>query len=131
MSAKSIRLTHCGRVHPHDFPNATVQVPGWRIGARVDLKKIDHYRVDLIARDGLLSPSALVDKAKLYPATMTDALDRVERAGLGQLGSRSDGPARRIVPSPRARMKDIVPFYSGMSIWVDEICADYSEASVE
>jgi DNA-binding MarR family transcriptional regulator len=52
-----------------------------QIGGLVDLKEVDQDCLDLLARGGPLSPSALAEKARLHPATMTGVLDRLERAG--------------------------------------------------
>src|SRR3977135_3530763 len=49
------------------------------VGAHVDLKDVDLDCLDLIARHGPLSPSALARRAGLHPATMTGILDRLER----------------------------------------------------
>src|SRR5882762_6817999 len=52
-----------------------------QVGARLELKDVDLECLDLVARHGPLSPSALARKAGLHPATMTGVLDRLERGG--------------------------------------------------
>src|SRR5437762_14161176 len=52
-----------------------------QVGAHVDLNDVDLDCLDLIARHGPLSPSALARRAGLHPATMTGILDRLERGG--------------------------------------------------
>ena len=50
-----------------------------QISTRVDLKDVDLNCLDLIARHGPLSPTALARRAGLHPATVTGILDRLER----------------------------------------------------
>src|SRR5215469_12446334 len=50
-----------------------------QVGARIELKDVDLNCLDLLARDGPLSPTALARRAGLHPATMTGILDRLER----------------------------------------------------
>src|SRR5687768_12504578 len=52
-----------------------------RVGARLDLRDVDHDCLDLLARHGHLSPTALARLAGLHPATMTGVLDRLEKSG--------------------------------------------------
>src|SRR5215472_15323464 len=52
-----------------------------QVGARVELKDVDLNCLDLLARHGPLSPTALARRAGLHPATMTGILDRLERGG--------------------------------------------------
>ena len=78
-----------------------------QVGNRVDLKDIDLNCLDLIARHGPLSPTALARRAGLHPATVTGILDRLQRGG------------------------ELLRLYSGMSDSLDEICAGYSDAELE
>src|SRR5437899_13094088 len=52
-----------------------------QVGARAGLNDVDLDCLDLVARHGPLSPSALAERAALHPATMTGILDRLERGG--------------------------------------------------
>src|SRR5437868_15288413 len=52
-----------------------------QVGAHVGLNDVDLDCLDLVARHGPLSPSALAQRAALHPATLTGILDRLERAG--------------------------------------------------
>jgi DNA-binding MarR family transcriptional regulator len=102
-----------------------------QIGARIDLKEIDHDCLDLIAREGPLSPSALAEKAKLHPATMTGVLDRLERAGWVARG-RVETDRRAVLVSARTdQIAAVVSLYAGMNTRVDEICADYTDADLD
>ena len=52
-----------------------------QVRGQLELKGTDLECLDLISRDGPLSPSALARRAGLHPATMTGILDRLERGG--------------------------------------------------
>src|SRR5262249_57604496 len=47
-----------------------------QVSARVDLKDVDLHCLDLLARHGPLSPTALPRRARLHPPTPTAILDR-------------------------------------------------------
>jgi DNA-binding MarR family transcriptional regulator len=51
-----------------------------QVRGQLELKGTDLECLDLISRDGPLSPSALARRAGLHPATLTGILDRLERA---------------------------------------------------
>ena len=101
-----------------------------RIGARLDLKDVDLGCLDLIARDGPLTPTALARRAGLHPATVTGVLDRLERAGWVV---RERDPADRRGVRVRAlptRVREVVRLYSGMNRSLDDILASYDEAEL-
>ena len=52
-----------------------------QVVTRIDLKDGDLPCMELIARQGPLSPTALARRAGLHPATVTGILDRLERGG--------------------------------------------------
>src|SRR5437016_6108507 len=99
-----------------------------RVGARLDLKDIDLDCLDLIARHGPLSPTALARRAALHPATVTGILDRLERGGW--VARERDPSDRRalVVRVLRDRSAELVRLYGGMNSSMSEICAGYSEA---
>ena len=102
-----------------------------RIGGHVELKGTDLECLDLITRDGPLSPSALARRAGLHPATMTGILDRLERGGWI---ARDRDPADRravVIRAERGRGGEILRLYSGMNAAMDDICAGYSEDELE
>ena len=101
-----------------------------RIGARLDLKDVDLGCLDLVARDGPLTPTALARRAGLHPATVTGVLDRLERAGWVV---RERDPADRRGVRVRAlptRVREVVRLYSGMNRSLDDILASYDEAEL-
>jgi DNA-binding MarR family transcriptional regulator len=104
-----------------------------RVGARLDLRDVDLDCLDLVARYGPLSPSALARRAGLHPATTTGVLDRLERGGWVVRERDPDGGDRRVVVVRllRERAGEVFRQYAGMNAALDEICAGYGEAELE
>ena len=101
------------------------------VGAHLDLKDVDLDCLDLIARHGPLSPSALARRAGLHPATMTGIIDRLER---GDWVARERDPSDRravVVKALRERNAELMRLYSGMNASMDEICAGYGDTELE
>jgi DNA-binding MarR family transcriptional regulator len=93
-----------------------------RVGAGLELREGDLGTLDLIARLGPLSPSALARSAHLHPATMTGVLDRLERGGWIR---RERDPADRrgvLVVAARERSAEIFARYAGMNASMDALC---------
>jgi len=101
------------------------------IGTRVDLHDVDLDCLDLIDSHGPLSPSTLVRRAGLHPATVTGVLDRLEKGGW--VARERDPSDRRavVVRSLRARNPELMRLYSGMNTSMDQICADYTATKLE
>jgi len=102
-----------------------------QVGARAGLNDVDLDCLDLVARHGPLSPSALAERAALHPATMTGILDRLERGGW--VARERDPSDRRavLVRVLRDRSAELVRLYSGMNSSMSEICARYGDAELE
>ncbi|HUY44263.1 MAG TPA: MarR family transcriptional regulator [Streptosporangiaceae bacterium] len=102
-----------------------------QVSGRLELKGSDLECLDLISRDGPLSPSALARRAGLHPATMTGILDRLERGGWIV---RDRDPADRrgvVVRAERGRGAAVLRLYSGMNSAMDRICAEYDDDALE
>jgi DNA-binding MarR family transcriptional regulator len=101
------------------------------VGANVELKDVDLDCLELINRDGPLSPSALARRAGLHPATMTGILDRLERGGW--VARERDPSDRRavVVRLRRDRAAELFGLYAGMNASLDRICAGYADAELE
>jgi DNA-binding MarR family transcriptional regulator len=103
------------------------------VSARVDLKDVDLNCLDLIARHGPISPTALARRAGLHPATGTGILDRLQRGGW-VVRDRDPGAAdrRSVAVRPlRERGADLYRLYSGMNTSLDEICTGYTDTELE
>jgi DNA-binding MarR family transcriptional regulator len=96
-----------------------------QVGTRLELKDVDLDCLDVIARHGPLSPTALARRAGVHPATMTGILDRLERAGW--VARERDASDRRavVVRALRDRAGELLRLYAGMNGAMDRICAQY------
>jgi len=101
------------------------------VGGHLELTDVDLACLDLIARHGPLSPSALARRAGLHPATMTGILDRLERGGW--VARERDPSDRRaiLVRALRDRGAQLIRLYAGMNTLMDEICAGYEDTELE
>jgi len=102
-----------------------------QVGAHAGLNDVDLDCLDLIARHGPISPTALAQRAALHPATVTGILDRLERGGWV---ARARDPSDRralVVRVLRDRSAELVRLYGGMNSSMSEICAGYSEAELQ
>ena len=102
-----------------------------QVGAHAGLNDVDLDCLDLIARHGPISPTALAQRAALHPATVTGILDRLERGGW--VARERDPFDRRalVVRVLRDRSAELVRLYGGMNSSMSEICAGYSEAELQ
>lgn len=101
------------------------------VGARLDLKDAELQCLDLIARYGPLSPSALARRAGLHPATMTGILDRLERDGW-IVRERDPADRRGVLVQPvRSRRAEVLRLASGMNAEMAQICAGYQDDELE
>lgn len=100
-----------------------------QVSARLGLKDVDLDCLELIARHGPLSPSALARRAGLHPATMTGILDRLQKGGWIVRERDPDAADRRAVAvrAVRGRNAELFRLYAGMNTAMDELCAGYSE----
>jgi DNA-binding MarR family transcriptional regulator len=102
-----------------------------QVVARLDFNDGDLLCLDLIARQGPLSPSALAHRAGLHPATITGILDRLERGGW-VVRERDPADRRAVtVRALRGRNAELLGLYSGMSTSMDDVCAHYADAELE
>jgi DNA-binding MarR family transcriptional regulator len=102
-----------------------------RVSARLGLREVDLDCLDLIARHGPFTPSALARRTGLHPATVTGILDRLERGGW--ITRSRDPEDRRAVRvhAVRDRGGEIFKLFAGMNARMEEIYADYDDAQLE
>lgn len=100
-----------------------------QVSAHLALKDVDLDCLELIARYGPLSPSALARRAGLHPATMTGILDRLQKGGWIVRERDPEGADRRAVAvrAVRGRNAELFRLYAGMNTAMDDLCAGYSE----
>ncbi len=101
------------------------------VSSRLDLKPADLACLELIARHGPLSPSAISRRSGLHPATMTGILDRLERGGWV---ARDRDPSDRrgvVIRALRERNGEVFQLYGGMNTLLDQICAGYRDGELE
>ncbi|HLX47006.1 MAG TPA: MarR family transcriptional regulator [Streptosporangiaceae bacterium] len=98
-----------------------------QVVAHLDFNDGDLPCLDLLARHGPMSPSALARKAGLHPATITGVLDRLER---GHWVVRERDPVDRRAVCVRVlgdRGAEIFRLYAGMSSAMDDVCGQYTD----
>jgi DNA-binding MarR family transcriptional regulator len=97
------------------------------VGSRVDLAPGDLEVLDMIGRDGPMSPRDVTAATGIHPATLTGLLDRLEKGGW--LTRRADPSDRRrvIVEAVTERGGELNRLYGPMSKSLTEICSNYSD----
>jgi DNA-binding MarR family transcriptional regulator len=102
-----------------------------QVQGQLELKGTDLECLDLISRDGPLSPSTLARRAGLHPATMTGILDRLERGGW--IARERDPADRRavLIRAERGRGAEVLGLYAGMNSAMDQIIGEYDETQLE
>jgi DNA-binding MarR family transcriptional regulator len=101
-----------------------------RIGGRAALKDADLDCLDVLVRQGSMSPTELSRRTGIHAATMTGILGRLERDGW-IVRERAEADRRAVVVAPVPdRVREIFGHYSGMDSALDEILGDYSEAEL-
>ncbi|MCX4091469.1 MarR family winged helix-turn-helix transcriptional regulator [Nocardia sp. alder85J] len=104
-----------------------------RLGGKVELKDADWTCLDLLNRQGPLSPKELARRTDVHPATLTGVLDRLERGGWVVRERDPNSPDRRAVTvrALRERNQELFRMFSGMNNRMDTLCRDYSATELE
>lgn len=98
-----------------------------RVGGRVALKDADLDCLDVLVRDGTMTPTELARRTGVHAATMTGILGRLERAGWIERRPAA-GDRRAVVLSPVPdRVREVFGHYAGMSASLDEILGSYDD----
>ncbi|TDO63837.1 DNA-binding MarR family transcriptional regulator [Kribbella sp. VKM Ac-2571] len=102
-----------------------------QVGGSLALKDVDLDCLDVLARTGPLTPSALSRQAGLHPATLTGILDRLERAGWiarDRTGADRRSVTIRVLPD---RGMEVFRLYQPMMGAMDDVLTDYTDAELD
>ena len=111
--------------------NVQLSLLNQKVGGQIELRGTDLSTLEIIARGGPMSPSALAKRAALHPATLTGILDRLERGGW-IVRDRDPADRRGVLLVPQQeRGSEIAILFTGMMALLSQICAGYSEAELE
>lgn len=100
------------------------------VGSLIDLLPGDLEVLDMVGRDGPMSPSEVTARTGIHPATLTGILDRLE--GGGWLSRRPDQTDRRrlVVEAATHRGGEVARLYAPMTKRLSDICAGYDAAQL-
>lgn len=102
-----------------------------RIGTRIELKDLDFDCLDVIARHGPISPSALAGRVGVHPATMTGILNRLDEGGW-ITRDRAKGDRRAVVVASKPdRQRELYGIFGGMNTRMGRICDRYSDKELD
>lgn len=97
------------------------------VGSHIDLLPGDLEVLDLIGRDGPMSPRDVTAVTGIHPATMTGVLDRLETGGWLTRRPDPDDRRRLIVEAVAQRGGEVTRLYAPMSKALNQICSDFSD----
>jgi DNA-binding MarR family transcriptional regulator len=97
------------------------------VGGCIGLALSDLGVLDLVARHGPLTPSALSSISGLSPATMTGVLDRLESEGWVRRERDPDDRRKVNIHAVTKRSAEVFGYYQGMQNRMRQICADYTD----
>jgi DNA-binding MarR family transcriptional regulator len=102
-----------------------------RVGTRVELRDLDFDCLDVIARSGPLTPSALGARVGVHAATMTGILNRLE-AGGWITRQRVEGDRRAVlVGTTPEGQRELYGLFEGMNTRLEQICDRYSDQELD
>ena len=130
-SATRRRLTVAVKDALRDL-NIQLSLLNRRFGGRVELRDVDWTCLDLINRQGSLSPTALARRTGLHPATLTGILDRLQKGGWIIRDRDPESGDRRAVTlrAVKERNSELFQVFSGMNQRMDAVLEGYSEAEL-
>lgn len=102
-----------------------------RVRTHAGLQDVDLDSLDVIVRNGPLSPSALARHIGVHAATMTGILGRLEKSGWI---TRAPDPADRravLLKAAPDRLREIFGLYAGMNAGMERLCEGYSDQELD
>jgi DNA-binding MarR family transcriptional regulator len=96
------------------------------VGSGLGLALTDLGILELVARRGPLTPTALASMSGLSPATMTGIVDRLEDDGWVRR-ERDPDDRRKVNIFAIEHGREMQRYYGGMRRRLQQICADYSD----
>jgi DNA-binding MarR family transcriptional regulator len=97
------------------------------VSGHVGMSSSDLDVLDLVARYGPLTPSALSSLNGVSPATMTGILDRLESEGWVRRERDPDDRRKVNIHAVSRRGAELFRQYQGMQYRLRRICADYTD----
>lgn len=102
-----------------------------RVGNRVELKDLDFECLDIIARQGPISPSALARRMGVHLATMTGILDRLEEGGWITRARVENDRRAVVVASTPERQRELYQIFGPMSTRMGQVCDGYTDEELD
>ena len=102
-----------------------------RVGKRIRLRDLDLDCLDVIARDGPISPSALAGRLGVHLATMTGVLDRLEQGGWVTRDRAPEDRRAVALAAPPERQRQIYAEFDGMNTRMRDVLRGYSDNQLD
>jgi len=96
------------------------------VGSQIDLLPDDLAVLDMLGRDGPMSPRDVIAATGIHPATLTGILDRLEAGGWLTRRPDPDDRRRVIVAAETSRGGEMSRRYAPMTRAISDICSGYS-----
>ena len=102
-----------------------------RVGSRAELRDVDFDCLDVIARSGPISPSALAARVGVHQATMTGILNRLESGGWITRRPAEGDRRAVVVASTPDRQRELYALFDGVNTRLQELCDRYSDEQLD
>ena len=102
-----------------------------RVGGRAELRDVDFDCLDVIARSGPISPSALAARVGVHQATMTGILNRLESGGWITRRPAEGDRRAVVVASTPDRQRELYVLFDGMNKRLQELCGRYTDEQLD
>lgn len=96
------------------------------VGSQIELLPGDLAALDVIDREGPVSPRRVTELTGIHPATLTGILDRLERGGWVTRRPDPDDRRRISLQAVSDRGAEMFRLYAPMNKALAALCADYS-----